>query len=124
MQGKGGRQVFTSWYDKPATVKTENYQLNISILAFIPMRISTVQKEVLASQEVLIPGNANSVSNYNFSQCMGLLNKLKHLDSHILQTPYYQYIIKTLEKRIKRLAQHKAPYAPVLLPGSSARVLV
>lgn len=105
-------------------IKTVNYQLNISTLAFIPMRISTAEKEVSAKKEVLIPGNANSISNYNFSQCMHLLNKLKHLDSDILQSPYYQYIIKTLETRLKRLAHNKAPHAPVIVPGSAARVMV
>lgn len=82
------------------------------------MRISTVKKEVLT------PGNANSISHYNFSQCISLLNKLKHLDSHILQTPYYQFIIRTLEARIKRLAQNKAPQPPLMLPAATSRVMV
>lgn len=82
------------------------------------MRISTANKEVLT------PGNANSISNYNFSQCLSLLHKLKHLDSDTLQSPYYQFIIRTLEGRIKRLAQNKAPQAPLRLPAAPARVMV
>lgn len=82
------------------------------------MRISQANKEVFTS------GNANSISQYNFSQCLNLLHKLKHLDSHTLQSPYYQFIIRTLEGRIKRLAHNKAPQASLRLPAAAGRVMV
>lgn len=75
------------------------------------MRISARKKEFF------IPKSANSITSYNFSQCLTLLNKLQRLDSQVLQSPYYQYTIKILEDRIKRLAQNKTPHQPVTFAG-------
>jgi hypothetical protein len=67
--------------------------------------------------EVFIPKSANSITSYNFTECLTLLNKLQRLDSLVLQSPYYQYIIKVLEDRIKRLAQNKTLLHPAIFPG-------
>lgn len=75
------------------------------------MRISAKKKEFFT------PRSANSITSYNFSQCLTLLNKLQRLDSQVLQSPYYRYIIKVLEDRIKRLAQNKTPHHPVSFAG-------
>jgi hypothetical protein len=72
--------------------------------------------------EFFIPKSANSITRYNFSECLTLLNKLQRLDSPVLQSPYYQYIIKVLEGRIKRLAQDKTPPLPVAIPGQPTRI--
>jgi hypothetical protein len=82
------------------------------------MRVSTREKEIF------IPRSANSISTYNFSECLTLLKKLQQLDSPVLQSPYYQYIIKVLEERIKRLAHSKAPHIPTALPGQQNRVMI
>jgi hypothetical protein len=72
--------------------------------------------------EFFIPKSANSITSYNFSECLTLLNKLQRLDSQVLQSPYYQYIIQALEDRIKRLAQNKTPHMPVALAGQQTRI--
>jgi hypothetical protein len=82
------------------------------------MRISETKKEFF------IPKSANSITSYDFSECLTLLNKLQRLDSPILQSPYYQYIIKVLEDRIKRLAQNKTPHLPATLPGQQNRITI
>jgi hypothetical protein len=82
------------------------------------MRISAKKKEIF------VPRSANSIANYNFSECLTLLNKLQHLDSLVLQSSYYQFIIKVLEERIKRLAQSKASPLPMTFPGQQTRITI
>jgi hypothetical protein len=80
------------------------------------MRISAKKTEFFVSK--------SAITNYNFSECLTLLNKLQRLDSAVLQSPYYQYIIKVLEERIKRLAQNKAPHLPTAFPAQHTRITI
>jgi hypothetical protein len=82
------------------------------------MRISVKEKEIFT------PMSANSITQYSFTECLALLNKLQHLDSLVLQSAYYQYIIQVLEERLKRLAQSKPHYVPSSFTGQTARATV
>jgi len=82
------------------------------------MRISVKEKEIFTAK------SANSITHYSFTECLALLNKLQHLDSLVLQSAYYQFIIKVLEERIKRLAQNKPAYLPSSLAVQTVRATI
>jgi hypothetical protein len=80
------------------------------------MRIPVKEKVILVSRSV------NSISQYSFSECLTLLKKLQQLDSLVLQSSYYQYIIRTLEERIKGIAQNKSLPLTAQIPVQPNRI--
>jgi hypothetical protein len=73
------------------------------------------------AQALFTATRTQAIALYNFKECLALLNKLQHLDSLVLQSASYQYIIQVLEERIKRLAQNKPAFLPSSNAGQPAR---
>ncbi|WP_026463597.1 hypothetical protein [Adhaeribacter aquaticus] len=62
----------------------------------------------------------NTIANYSFSDCLGLLVKLQQLDSQELQSNANKQLIESLEERIKYLAHNKMAERPVSFAAHQA----